>query len=58
MSQPEMLPVLAVCQQAEELQRVTEHERWRNWGRDIGTLTLEQINQANHPDWQWGDYEI
>lgn len=62
--QTEMLPVVAVCQEAELMQKLIEEgnkalerERWESWGR-IGLLTREQITQANHPDWQWGDYSI
>lgn len=58
MSQPEMLPIVEVCDKSAELQKLLERERWQFWGRDLGLLTREQIQQANHPDWQWGDYEI
>lgn len=61
--QTEMLPVVAVCQQAEELQRlieegnrVLEQERWAMW--NPGTLTLEEIQRQTRPNWQWDDYAI
>ena len=57
MSQCELLPVVEVCQEAAAAQRAMENDKWVNWGR-VGTLTREQISRANHPDWQWGDYEI
>ena len=57
MSQPEMLPIVEVCQESQRLQKQLETERWQFWGR-IGTLTHEQIKQATHPDWQWDDYAI
>lgn len=62
--QTEMLPVLAVCREAENMQRLVdegrkllERERWESWGR-IGTLTREQIQRANNPAWHWDDYVI
>ena len=62
--QTEMLPVVAVCREAEELQRLVEdgnraleREKWEGWGR-IGTLTAEDIKRATKPNWQWDDYSI
>lgn len=63
--QTEMLPVVAVCQEAELMQRLIEEgnralerEKWEHRYSALGLLTREQIQQANHPDWQWGDYSI
>lgn len=64
-TQTEMLPVLAVCREAELMQRAVdegrkllEREKWEHRYSALGLLTREQIQQANHPDWQWGDYSI
>lgn len=57
MSQPEMKDLLVIVDEQAESKRLKEQARWENWGR-IGTLTLEQIQRANRPAWQWDDYSI
>lgn len=57
MSQPELLPIVEVCEESQRLQKQLETERWQFWGR-IGTLTAEDIKRATKPDWQWDDYSI
>lgn len=61
--QTEMLPVVAVCREAEELQklveegnRALEREKWALW--NPGTLTLEEIHRQTRPHWMWDDYAI
>jgi hypothetical protein len=58
MNQPEMLPIVEVCEANAAYQRAVENEKARLWGARQGTLTIEQIQQSNHPNWSWGDYEI
>jgi len=45
------------AQEAARLERLRLAEiHFSMW--NPGTLTLEQINRQNHPDWAWDDYAI
>ncbi len=58
MSQTTMEVIEREYAAAEHARREAECERWANYGRGVGLLTLDELQRATRPQWAWDDYSI